>query len=67
MELFDGNLLDYADRRRELKYSLAAVGVKLVAIYSGANFIFNDISGEELARIEHSARLAAGASRANRS
>jgi inosose dehydratase len=59
VELFDGNLLDYADRRRELKSSLAAAGVKLVAVYSGANFIFNDILGEELARIERSARLAA--------
>ena len=59
VELFDGNLLDYADRRSALKTVLASSGVRLVAVYSGANFIFDDILDEELARIEAAARLAA--------
>jgi inosose dehydratase len=59
VELFDGNLLDYADRQSVLKSVLADAGVRLIAVYSGANFIFDDILGEELARIEKAARFAA--------
>src|SRR5581483_9182076 len=43
VELFDGNLLDYAARKSELRGILDGAGVKLVAAYSGANFIFPDI------------------------
>jgi inosose dehydratase len=59
VELFDGNLLDYADRKAALKSVLASAGTRLVAVYSGANFIFGDILDEELSRIEAAARLAA--------
>ncbi len=58
-ELFDGNLLDYADRKDDLRAILEGAGVKLVAAYSGANFIFDDVLSEELARIEKVAELAA--------
>jgi len=58
-ELFDGNLFDYADRQDVLKGALDSAGVRLIAVYSGANFIFDDILGEELARIEKAAALAA--------
>jgi len=51
VELFDGNLLDYDADPAALRASLAGAGVKLVAVYSGANFIFPDILGEELARV----------------
>jgi inosose dehydratase len=57
-ELFDGNLLDYADRPQALRSVLDGAGVRLVAVYSGANFIFADILGEELARIERAAGAA---------
>ncbi len=60
-ELFDGNLLDYEDRQGELAAVLKSSGVKLVAAYSGANFIFDEILGEELARIERVAESAATA------
>ena len=60
-ELFDGNLLDYEGREGDLRRVLDASGVKLVATYSGGNFIFDDILGEELARIERAARAAAAA------
>src|SRR3954469_13088940 len=47
-ELFDGNLLDYDSQRKKLAAVLRAAGVKLVAVYCGANFIFDDILVEEL-------------------
>lgn len=58
-ELFDGNLLDYEQEPSKLAGILSAAGVQLVAVYAGANFIFDDILDEELARINRSARLAA--------
>ena len=58
-ELFDGNVVDgTADDYRDLRASMAETGLKLVAIYSGANFIFADILDEELARIERAADAA---------
>jgi inosose dehydratase len=58
-ELFDGNLLDYEGRLGELSTVLKSSGVKLVAAYSGANFIFDETLEEELARIERAAEAAA--------
>src|SRR5271156_2198971 len=60
VELFDGNLLDYDANPAALRASLAGAGVKLVAVYSGANFIFPDVLAEELARIRRVAAAAAG-------
>lgn len=59
VELFDGNLLDYEGRTGDLRNALKQSGLALVAAYSGANFIFGDILGEELARIERVAAAAA--------
>ena len=59
VELFDGNLLDYEGRFGALREALRQSGVVLVAGYSGANFIFDDILGEELTRIERVAGTAA--------
>jgi inosose dehydratase len=58
-EMFDGNLVEYADRPDELHELLAESGVKLVSVYSGANFIFADVLPEELHRITRAAELAA--------
>jgi inosose dehydratase len=58
-EMFDGNLAEYADRPDELRGLLAETGVKLVSVYSGANFIFADVLPEELHRINRAAELAA--------
>ena len=57
-ELFDGNLLDYEDRLGDLRMVLDANGVRLLAIYAGANFIFEEILEEELVRIERGAATA---------
>src|SRR5258708_2235650 len=60
-ELFDGNLLDYENHTGQLRKVLRSAGLKLVAVYSGANFIFDDILGEELQRIERAAAAASEA------
>lgn len=59
IELFDGNLLDYERRTVDFRRMLNDAGICLVAGYSGANFIFGDVLGEELARIERAAGVAA--------
>ena len=59
IEFFDGNILDgEADGFAALRASLDDTGLKLVAVYSGANFVFGDILDEELARIECAAKAA---------
>ncbi len=60
VELFDGNLLDYEGRTSDLSKILESAGLSLVAVYSGGNFIFDDVLGEELARIERASETAAG-------
>jgi inosose dehydratase len=61
VELFDGNLLDYEGRTGDFRRLLERNGVSFVAVYSGGNFIFGDILGEELSRIERVADAAADA------
>jgi len=59
VELFDGNLIEYEERPDELRQLLGELGLQLVAVYSGANFIFDEILEEELWRIRRAAVLAA--------
>jgi inosose dehydratase len=59
VELFDGNLVEYENRPEELRALLDETGLELVAVYSGANFVFPEILEEELWRIEKAASLAA--------
>ena len=59
VEIFDGNLLDYEGRYKDLRKICANAGVKFLATYSGGNLIFADIFPEELARIERAAGAAA--------
>lgn len=58
-ELFDGNLAQYADREDELRGLTESLGLQLVGVYSGANFIYPEILDDELSRIETAAQLAA--------
>ncbi len=62
VELFDGNVLDYPGGSTALKSALGGAGVKLVGVYSGANFIFPDILDQELGRIARVADAAAALS-----
>lgn len=59
VEIFDGNLRQYEGRPAELEKLLSDSGLQLVAVYSGANFIFREVLEEEFWRIEKAAALAA--------
>src|SRR5690242_7307061 len=58
-EMFDGNLAAYADTPGRLRDLLAAAGLDLVSVYTGANFVYPDILADELHRVRRAARLAA--------
>lgn len=59
VEMFDGNLVDYADRPDEFRSLLREAGVELVSVYTGANFVYADALGDEMQRIHTAAELAA--------
>jgi inosose dehydratase len=59
VEMFDGNVADYADRPDELRGLLAETGLSLLSVYSGANFVYADILPDEMWRIRRAAKLAA--------
>src|SRR3954447_25219601 len=58
-EMFDGNLVPYADRPDDLRNLLTRAGLELVSVYTGGNFIYDEIPPEELHRIRRAAELAA--------
>jgi inosose dehydratase len=58
-ELFDGNLAQYAGREDALRNLIDGLGLQMVAVYCGANFIYPEILEDELSKIEDAARLAA--------
>jgi inosose dehydratase len=59
IELFDGNVVEgESDGYTAMRRILAETKLKLVALYSGGNFIFPDILDEELARINKAADAA---------
>ncbi len=59
VELFDGNVVEFADAPGQLADILKEHEQRLVGVYSGANFIFPDVLDQELWRIERAAALAA--------
>lgn len=59
VEMFDGNLRQYEDRPDELRRLLADARLTLVAVYSGANFVYSDVLADEFWRITKAADLAA--------
>src|SRR3954451_22562962 len=58
IEMFDGNVADFAERPAELRGLLAEAGVELVSVYTGGNFIYPEILPEELSRVTRAAELA---------
>jgi inosose dehydratase len=58
VELFDGNLMPYEDRPEGFRQLLDRYDLKLVGVYSGANFIYRDIWEDELSKLEKAAKLA---------
>ncbi|UOF90352.1 sugar phosphate isomerase/epimerase [Fodinisporobacter ferrooxydans] len=57
IEIFDGNLYQYRNETNKCKELLEEKNVSLIAVYSGANFIYEDILADELWRIEEAAKL----------
>jgi inosose dehydratase len=58
IEIFDGNLLAYEGREKEFEGLLSRNNVSLLAVYSAANFIYDEILPEELFRIRKAAGFA---------
>ena len=58
VEMFDGNVADYADQPAVLQGLLADAGLELVSVYSGGNFIYADLLDDELHRVTRAAALA---------
>jgi inosose dehydratase len=61
VEIFDGNLIEHADRISDFRTLLSYQGLSLISVYSGSIFIFPEILEEEFWRIEKAAALAAEA------
>jgi inosose dehydratase len=59
VEMFDGNVSDFADQPDELRGLLAETGLALVSVYTGANFIYQEVLPDELHRVRRAAELAA--------
>ncbi|WP_027416867.1 sugar phosphate isomerase/epimerase family protein [Aneurinibacillus terranovensis] len=57
IEIFDGNLYQYAGEVNKFKELLEENKVSLVGVYSGANFIYDDVLADEFWRIEEAAKL----------
>jgi inosose dehydratase len=57
-EIFDGNLMQYQDKKEEFLKLLADHSLTFIGVYTGGNFIFPDILEEELAKIESVTALA---------
>jgi inosose dehydratase len=58
VEMFDGNVLDFAERPGDLRSLLDETGLTLVSIYTGASFIYPDSLPDELSRIRRAAAAA---------
>lgn len=58
IEIFDGNLAEYASKPEEFKVLLAKYKLKLASVYTGANFIYDEILEDEFHKIEKAVNLA---------
>jgi inosose dehydratase len=58
VEMFDGNVADFADRPGDLRTLLDQAGVELVSVYTGGNFVYEEILPDELHRVTRAADLA---------
>ena len=65
IEIFDGNLAAYSEQPEAFLDALKKAKLKLVSVYTGANFIYDDILEDEMHKIAQAAKLASdfGASR----
>jgi len=56
-EIFDGNLQRYFDDPASFERLVQETGLTVIAVYSGANFIYADCLDDEFARLEQGAWL----------
>jgi inosose dehydratase len=59
LEIFDGNLIEFEGDKNAFRRLMLDHKLELVAVYTGANFIYSEILREELWRIERAAAIAA--------
>lgn len=57
-EVFDGNLAAFADRPDAFLGALKKARLELVSVYTGANFIYDEILEDEFHKISEAAQLA---------
>jgi inosose dehydratase len=57
-EAFDGNVMDYEGDLDAFRSIIQRAGIDLLAVYSGGNFVFNEIRQEELSRVRRAAAVA---------
>jgi inosose dehydratase len=58
IEIFDGNLLEYEHKPEVFKGLLAKHNLTLVSVYTGANFIYDEILDDEFHKISKAIELA---------
>jgi inosose dehydratase len=58
IEIFDGNLMEYAEDKKTFTDMMKKSNVKLFAVYTAANFIFDEILEEEFFKLEKVVKLA---------
>ncbi len=58
IEIFDGNLAAYEADQQKFSGILEKYGVKLFAVYTGADFIYDDVLEEEFFKMEQAAKMA---------
>ena len=58
IEIFDGNLAEYANDPDSFKSLLSKHKLELVSVYTGANFIYNDILVDEFHKIKQAIAFA---------
>jgi len=57
-EIFEGNLMQYVDKKDELLELMGTHSLQLIGVYSGANLIYDEILEDELFKIESVAKFA---------
>jgi inosose dehydratase len=60
VEVFDGNLAEFADDPGRLRAALDESELSLIGVYSGANMVFREILREELWRVRRACEWASG-------
>lgn len=61
IEIFDGNVMDFADDLSTFKQALTDAGLELAGVYTGGNFIYPEVLPEELHKVQQSIDVAAAA------